>query len=353
MYFKRIAVWYLFGFALLFMSGCDVDVDKKVNELEEKMANKIASIIIPFEWFKEDPEDIEEVVIEEVRGINLKEETVNKEHIALLEENLEEISEKLKDEENFKKIVSGNKNIFNILGSQYFSLRYGEDGDDLTSVMQDIGTVPYQFVNTVTLRQYGAKANENGEKETYAVIDVNAVNDTLDFRIYTLMLRFDEHGSVDSSVQLGEPVDKPNTFTPLTKDSLLAKNTHVEFQRNLKKVMQALSNEGIYEQISLGETDGVDTAISALTKKIGIESKNNSTIHTLIQHGKGVFEEWGVTGYLFDDKDVVPITYYELTVSDENGQHHYTVHFHRGLNKITNISKGSPFEEVLNNEKEN
>lgn len=345
MFRKGFIIANTFFVSTVILGGCSVS--ETIENTEEKIANKIASISIPFEWFRNDPEAVQEVKIQEVEGLQLDKEKVDVEGIVELEKKLTDISEALKDEDNFQEIVDEGKNVFNILSNEHLSIRYGEHGDDLTKVIEDIGSVPYQYVNSLTLRQYGVKLYPGGDKVNYAVVDVNAVNDTEDFHIHTLFFTLDEEGNIIATTKVGNPTDRQNTITPLTKDSLLFEDTHIEFQHNLQKIIQALSNPTIYEQISLNEIDASDTVIKSLTKKIGIESKNTSIIYSLIQHGKGTFDEWGITGYLYDDKDVNAVTFYELTVADEEGYHFYTIHYHRGLKEITNISKGSPFKEVF------
>lgn len=344
MSYKRFFIGSVVAFTL-FLSGCDMN--ETIKNTEEKVANKVASITIPFEWFKNDSGKVQEIKIPEVEGLNLEKEKVDVKSIVALQNKLAEMEEKLKDEGNFEEVVSGDKSVFNMIGSQHLSLRYGEDGDDLTKVIQDIGSVPHQFVNSLTLRQYGVKINPDGERTNYAVVDVNAVNDTEKFHVHSLFLSLDDNGKVTSSIKIGKPKDRQHTITPLTKDSFLFEDTHMEFQHNLQKIIHSLSNPTVYEQITMNEIEPTDTSIKSLTKKIGIKSKNTSTVYSLIQHGKGTFSEWGITGYLYDDKDVNAVTFYELMVADEEGYHYYTIHYHRGLKEITNISKGTPFKEVL------
>lgn len=344
MSYKNLVIGGLLVSTSILLSGCDIE--ETLAKTQENIEHKVASITIPFEWFREDSEKIE-AVIPNIKGLNLSEEEVYIEEINDFSEKIANISGILAKEDKFEDIAEGKRTIFNVLGSEYLDMKYGEVKDDLSKTIQEIGKVPYQFVKSLTLRQYGVRLDEKGDIQRYAVVDVNAVNDTEDFRIQPLMLKLDESGTIYDSVKMGKNFDQPHTNTPLTKESLLFEDTHQEFKHLIEKTIQTLANTTIYSKIKLNEIKPDDPSITALLKNIGVEEKNKETVFELIQRGKGDFSSWGITGYLFDDKNVNGKTYYELAVADEEGVHYYTVHYHRGLKQITNISKDSPFKEVF------
>lgn len=331
----------IFLTSTLFMSGCDIS--QTMTKTRETMENKIASISVPYEWFRNKPEQTNQKVISKVVGIDLAQEEVQLDELSALSKRIEAISTHLQDKEDFQAISKEKKSVFNILGSEYLDLEYDDTQDGLKKTIQEIGKVPHQWIGSLTLRKYGVQLNEKGERQRVAIVDANAVNDTEKFHIQTIRLALNEKGLIQSSTQLGKPVDKPHTGTPLTSESLLYPDTHLEFQRQIKNVIKALSNPTIYSQIQSQSITSTDTSIKALAKEIGVEPQNESTVFKLVKEGKGTFESWGITGYLFDDKNVTGKTLYELTVADQAGLHVYTVTFDRGLKKITNISTGSPF----------
>ena len=326
------------------LSGCEP------KQTAEKVENAIASISIPFEWFKKGSEEVAQTEIPEIKGLNLAEEVVDLEEITSFSRQLNKIGEQLAIQNDFLEIVNGERSLFNLLGSDYFDfMTYDETEDGLNETLMDIGKVPHQWVHSLSLRQYGVKLTTDGKPQRYAIVDVNAVNDTEDFRIQTLQMTINEKGRIQSSRKIGEPSNMPYTVTPLsTEDSFLSADTHREFLGELEKVIQNLSNPSIYSQIELDQiTTAKDPSIKALTKQLALESQNEGTVFELLKRGKGVFEHWGITGYLFDDKNLNALTYYELSVADEEGIHCFTVHYHRGTKKITHITQGSPFEEVM------
>lgn len=341
--YKHLVVGGIFLTSALFMSGCSVE--GTVSNTEEHVADKVASISVPFDWFRKDP-GTKKVTIPTVHGLDLSKEKVDVDGLVNVQKNIAEISKLLTNKENFKEIVSGDRTIFNLLGSEYMSMNYNDRGDAFTTAIQEIGKTPHQWINSLTLREYGVRTNAKGKPEHYAVVDVNAVNDTEKFHIQSLRFTLDQNGLIQTSAQIGTPVDKTHTVTPLTKDSLLYDDTHQEFQHDMEKVIRSLSNPTIYAQIKSGEITSTDSVIKSLTKQVGVEYKNASTIVSLVKDGEGSFSEWGITGYLFDDKDVSGKTYYELTIANEDGYHYYTVQYNRGTKEITDISIGSPFKEV-------
>lgn len=339
---KKVLVSGVFLTTALMLGGCSAE------DMKESAINTIASIDIPFDWFKDDSKKVV-IKIMKVEGMDLAKEEIPTKQMKATQKNLDAMTEVLKDKDTFAAISSGEHSLYRVLGSDYFSLDYDAEHDALLQTMKEIGEVDHQYFDSFTLRQYGARMVK-GKLEPYAMIDVNAVNDTKDFRIQGIQLTFDENGKIKSSIQVDEPANKPHTNTPLTDESLLYEDTHTTFKKQMKDVIQTLSNTSIYEQIQLKEVTENSTEIQSLAKKIGLDSEQTTTVYNLVRDGKGKFVECGITGYLFDDNNVAGKTYYELIVSDEKGYHYYTVEYSRGEQKITNITQDSPFKEEVENE---
>lgn len=322
------------------LTGCNKE------EMEEKVSNKIASISVPFEWFKGSPEDIEKLEPINVEGLNVAKEPVDLSDMNAFKTKLSEIEEILKDKEKFQLIASGEKSLMNVLGSGHISFYTQDDVDGISETLEDFGSEAHQWISGLTLRKFGVRLDSSGKKSNYAIIDINAINDTEDFRIQTLEILLDDAGAILSSVRVGEPKDNPHTNTPLTENSLLYEDTHEEFNQSFKKVIEVLTNQALFEDLENDKENDIDVIMHSVIKKLGVDEKNTKTVLELLMQSKGELKRWGITGYLFDDKNVTGMTLYELIVSDEEGYHFYTIHYKRGTNQITNIEKGSPFKEV-------
>lgn len=328
----------IFGTSLI-LSGCSWEKTK------EKMAEKIASVVIPFEWFRLEPEKIEKTEIPKIIGMDLTEEPVDTEGLKAFTELVRQAEKLLTDHEDYLAIASGKKSLFQVLGSSLLSYHYNTDSDGITETIKDFAKTEYQWIGSLTLRQYGYRLNEEGERIGYAVVDINGVNDTDKFHIQTVQLELDGSNLPKEAIRIGEPVDRSHTRTPLRIDSFLEIDTHLQFHREWEKLYPVFQDITLYEKIAKEEINASHEDVKKLVEKMGFPEEVKSTIFSLLKNGKGTFEHWGVTGYLFDDTDLSAMTYYELSVADESGIHRYTIHYHRGKKEITKITKGSPFKE--------
>lgn len=330
--------------SILLLGGCDME------ETEEKIAQKVASIVIPFEWFRAEPQEEEKKEIPQVYGLDLNEEPVEIDGLVKTSEVVKMIGKKLSDHDDYLDIAAGEKTIFQVLGNELLNMKYDLELDGLTETVQDFAQTEYQWIDSLTLVQYGVKADQQGNQTRYAIVDVNGVNDTMEFHVQTLKLELGDNGLPVSSVRIGEPFDKPNTRTPLTTNSFLYDSTHREFAFEWNKKIPLLADMELYERIVSGEVDKNHEDIKKLTKILDIDEISQSAVFSLVNHGMGTFVNWGITGYLFEDVDLNSRTLYELTVADETGLHPFTIHYNRGTKTITHITKGSPFKEEYKRE---
>lgn len=322
---------------LLGISGCSKE------EVVERVESKIASIEVPFHWFKKEEVKEKQKKVPTIQGLNLSKEKVPSVEIEHFSNQLNKMSEILSDEESFRAIADGHRNVFEELSSSYFDLRYKEE-DDFTKIIQQIGQTPYQFLQSLSLQQYGKMVNEDGTSQIIATIDLNAVNDTEKFLIHPLQLELSNEGKIKNATFVEDSMNRANTRTPLTKNSLLYEDTHLRFAQELKQMIQTLSNPTLYEKILEGGKKSPQTELTALEKKLSM-TKKQEVLAKLIQQGKGTFEHWGVTGYLFSDWNIQPLTHYQLTLANEDGLFHYTIEYNRGLNRITDIQIGKLLKE--------
>ena len=335
---RKVAVTVVVA-ATVFLVGCGLA------KTEEKIAEKVASVTIPFEWFRLEKKQVEEKPIPEITGIDLKNEKVDIEGLRALTKRVNEIGESLSDHEDYLDIASGEKTLYQVLGSGRLSLDYGSGEDGLTETVQDFAETEYQWIDSLTLRQYGVRLDKEGNRTGYAVVDVNGVNDTKDFHIQTLQLQLDDRGLPVSAIRIRKPEDLSHTRTPLSEDSFLESSTHQDFALAWERARLLLADRKLYDRIAAGEVNASHIDIGALTKQLGFGKEYQPTVFSLVKSGRGTFSHWAITGYLYDDTNLNATTLYELTVADESGLHLYTIHYHRGTKTITHITKGSPFKE--------
>jgi len=324
--------------AAMLLSGCGLD------KTHETFADKIAAIKIPYQWFRHEGTPVKEKPIVKVTGMNMNREGVDIKGLRSLSEKVAIMGRALSDHNDYLDIASGKKSIFQVLGSEILSLDYGSGRDGLTETIQDFAKTQYQWIDSITLRQYGVRIDQKGKRTKYAVVDVNGVNDTKKFHIQTLQLRLDETGHPVSAIRIQKPEDLPHTRTPLTKNSFLESSTHQDFALAWERMRASLADPALYNRIASGKIKAGDHDIKALTRRLGLKEENQSALFSLLTHGRGTFNHWAITGYLYDDTNLNATTLYELTVADETGIYLYTIHYQRGTKTITQITKGSPFK---------
>lgn len=342
LFVERKRICFLIGVLALSLSvlgACDV------REIEDRFAKKVASVTIPFEWFRREPQVVEKKEIPPVVGINLHEEPVDTEGLERAAEVMSKIGEKLSDHEDYLGIAEGEQTLFQVVGSELLDMNYDLDADGVSETVYDFAQTEHQWIDSITLIRYGVKVDQEGNRKVYAFVDVNGVNDTMEFHIQPLKVELGEKGLPVSAIRLGEPFDQPNTRTPLSKNSFLHDSTHKEFAFQWKRMHPYFANLELFERIVSGEVDENHKEIKKLTKALGIDELSQPAVFSLVNHGRGTFGSWGITGYLYEDVDLNSRTLYELTVADETGMHPFTIHYNRGTKKITHITKGSPFKE--------
>lgn len=320
------------------LGGCSL------SEIEESVSDKVASVSIPYQWFKDDSKSNEKAVIKEVQGLNLMKEVVDQKGLDKVDSSLSFIEKELSDERNFESLVNDKKSLINILGTEYLDMHYGEKSDALQKAIKLVGETPYQYIGSLHLQQYGVKLDKSGKRQTVSTIGVNAINDTENFFIQTLQLHHNKNGLIVNSVKHSQPYNNKHTVTPLKSDAFLNADTHRNFNQELQSMINAFKNPKLYENISKKSDSEVETSMKSLMKKVGFSSDNQAVVKELIQYSNGTFDHYGITGYLFDDKDVNAKTLYELTISNESGYHHFTICYARETDKIVEIKKGSPFK---------
>src|SRR5699024_3235642 len=87
------------------LGGC------RLSEIEDSVSDKVASVSIPYQWFKDDSKSNEKAVIKEVQGLNLMKEVVDQKGLDKVDSSLSFIEKELSDERNFESLVNDKKSL--------------------------------------------------------------------------------------------------------------------------------------------------------------------------------------------------------------------------------------------------
>jgi|SRR5690625_4053938 len=312
---------------LFFVSGCDTEA--KMEDAKENFSNRLAQVSIPFEWFRLDDVSEGKTVIPKVSGLTLETEEIPKQEMIDLKSNLNVLSDGLEDNFIFLDVAKGQKpitqHITPTIASSSMNWR------ELESIIERIGEVDHQWFYSFSLRGFG-KSHFKGSSDYIAFVDLNAVNDSEDFHIVPLELKVAGDGKIKSIVQRDNEYDSPHTVKELADDSFVFDNTHLAFLDKWQPIEQELSH--IHS-----EKEEAKQEVEKVRKRHAIDV-SDETLISLFSHLKDN-HELGFTAYLFDDRNLVPQTHYELTVSTHSGYHTYTIIYDRGKREVTEIKTGT------------
>lgn len=313
---------------LLFITtGCDYETKKE--EIKEEFGNRLAQVSVPFEWFKLEKESSEEFVIPEISGLTLETLEIPREVQQSLRKNLNILSETLKSETSFYQIAHEQSNIRDHITPTIGSSSM--DWMELENIIQELGNVDYQFFHSFSIRGIG-QLEFKGVSDYVAFVDMNAVNDTEDFHIVPLEVRVSYDGKILSIVQRENAFDSAHTVKELSDDSFVFDNTHLLFLEKWEQLQKHLKS-----------IDDSEESVKDKVIEIGLKHGIRDNADALVELFEKVHQDhdFDFTAYLFDDRNLSSETFYELTLSTEDGYYTYTVLYNRGTKEISGIKKGS------------
>lgn len=310
----------------LVLSGCDIEETKEA--VMEDFSNRLASVAIPFEWFKLEDIEVAEKKIPEVKGLVLEEETIPFDELDVLKESLLTVGNIVIDKETFKNVASGKEFLEDIIPSEVKDRE--TDWRALEGVIKHIAEVDHQWIESFSVRSIGKK-KFLGSESYVAGVEVNSINDTENYNIYPLELSFDGDGKITSIVEAGKHYQSAHTVKTITEDAYLYENTHFMFLEKWEELRAQLVGVHTYEE-------NKEEALQGVASQMNLNEDLENLIF-LAEKGRDL-EHTGFTAYLLDDKNLEGITYYELMVSSEDGYHAFTVAYSRGEDKITSVQTG-------------
>lgn len=323
----------------LLMSGC-TQIDDGIEAVDVYTQDKLASISVPFEWFKLDEQrEPDAPTWKTIKPVELPAVDDTRKSLDEQLERVSKLEEELLNPIKMKGFLSRNRpadvafNGFDVKGSS---------PDVLGEVLREVDEVPYQTVSSLTLTGIGA--NQSGQ--TILELSLNAVNDSEDFLLYPLELTLNEEGMVSNIKQVKSATVASSTPTPLSEKSEWIEAVHTEFGHLWTEVTNFPEKE---DWTTVGEQD-----LGAWLLLSGIEEPEESqqSVMDWYTANEGNLKLAEITGFLHTDEGASATTKYEVSypVRDSEEKEEFTIHYDRGLNKIVNIEPGSLFQNTSKGE---
>ena len=322
----------------LLMGGC-TQIDQGVEAIDSYAQNKLASMSVPFEWFKLDEQKEPEAPVWQVisplalPGTDETQKSLN-EYLA----QVESLEEELVNPVKMTGFLSRNRPAH--VAFNGFAIE--EEKDVLGKVLREVDSVPYQSVSSLTLTGIGM--NASGERTL--LVSLNAINDTEDFLLFPMKLTVGENGLFKNVEQVGKANAVASTPTPLSEKSEWVEAVHGEFGHLWTEVK---SFPGKEDWTSVNEAD-----LNAWLLLTGIEDSEKSAkaLFEWYTANEGNLKLAEVTGFVHTDEKASAITKYEISYPQKDSEHiaKMTIHYDRGLNKIVNIEPGSVFQATSKGE---
>lgn len=318
----------------IMLSGC-TPIDKTIASVDEYAQGKLASISVPFEWFKLDKmkDETPKDVWEDIAPIELPVKDTSNKTRASMEEFLSVLSTELTAVDSMKQFAEGSNTSRETI--PYFSY-LSSSSDVFGDALKEIYAVPHQFVQSMTLTGVGEQVSD-GERMRVMTATLNSVNDSEKFLTHDFSFWMDEKNNV-IKVTLNQESNRIHTPKPLTKDSEWVEHVHKEFGFLLKDIRSFPKSED-WTKVTK------DVFSSWLTQQ-GIDDKESvEVMYEWYRMNEGDLSRADVTGYLHTDHEALAQTLYEVTYPHKNTGKttSFTVVYDRGLNKIIGLQKGSPF----------
>lgn len=323
----------------LLMGGC-TQIDNGVEAVDRYAQDKLASISVPFEWFKLDEQKAPEAPVwKSISPLDLPGTDETEKTLGVEMKRVAELEEELVNPVKMTGFLSRNRPA--PVAFNGFAVER-EEQDVLGKVLREVDAVPYQSVSSLTLTGIGKTATG----ETTLLVSLNAINDTEDFLLFPLKMTVGENGLIAHVEQTEKPSKASSTPTPLSEKSEWVEAVHGEFSHLWTEIKNFPGKE---DWTSVKESD-----LSAWLLLSGIEEPEKSTkaLFEWYEANEGNLKLAQVTGYVHTDEQASAITKYEISypVKDSENVSTLTVHYDRGLNKITNIKPGSPFQDTSKGE---
>lgn len=323
----------------MLMGGCS-QIDDGIEGLDRFAQDKLASMSVPFEWFKLDEQNVADVPVwKNISSLDLPDMDETEKALDKELKRVAELEEELVNPVKVTGFLSRNRPAH--VAFNGFSVE-GEEQDVLGRVLREIDEVPHQTVSSLTLTGVGMDALG----QTTLTVSLNATNDTEDFLLYPLSLTVGEEGLITHIEQIEKASKASSTPTPLSEKSEWVEAVHVEFGHLWTEIKNFPAKE---DWTSVKESD-----LSAWLLLSGIEEpeKSAKAFYEWFSSNEGNLKLAQVTGYVHTDEKASAITNYEVSypVKDSEKAETLTIRYDRGLNKITNIEPGSPLQETTKGE---
>lgn len=333
---------YIVSFAIassLLMSGC-TQVEEGVEALDVYAQDTLASISVPFEWFKLEESTKEETPAwKTIQAVELPAVDETETHLESYQLQIAALEAELTNPLKTNGFLSRQRPAY--VAFDGFAIQ-PETPDTVGDVIRDVDSVSYQEVSSLTLTGIGM--NQAGERTL--MVSLNAINDTEDFLLYPLQLTLDEKGMIADVKQLNKPTSASSTPTPLSVKSEWVEAVHGEFGHLWAEIKQSQTNSDwsavtksdIQAWLLLADIETPETSVEAVWK--------------WFTANEGDLKKAEVTGYVHTDEEASAITRYEVSypLVGSDIEEKLTIHYDRGLNKIVEIKSGSPFEQVAKGE---
>lgn len=319
--------------ASLLMVGCE-PIDNGVDRLDEYAQTKLASMEVPFEWFKlDEAAEVETVNWNELSSIQLpkKDNTLNE--LKAWQKLVDTLEEEVTNEVKLNGFLERTRHSHQSF-SGFASLVSDKQEDDFGDLLRSIYKTPYQFVQSMTLT--GAGTTKNGK---VLFVSLNVVNDEQAFQVYSLQLNVDAKNHIQSVKLIEGAAEQEATPTPLTEKSEWKESLHEEFSYLWQDIV-AYPVQAEWESVTKEELT------SWLIRHGVIEREASATaVQRWFKENEGDLSRAAVTGFVHTDDQANAITQYEVSYPVKNSamQRTLTVHYDRGLNAVTLIEPGSPF----------
>lgn len=319
----------------ILLSGC-TSVDSTIEKADAYAQEKLASIAVPFEWFKHDKSKTNEKVDSwgNIPALALPVKDLSEKQLVAYQKMFADLEKELVNREAMEQFAS-NSNTSREAFPFFATLASSEDvfGDAVRSVYSE----PHQYVSSLTVTGIGVR--QVGEKtEQVVTVSMNSVNDTEKFLTHDFVFFLDAKNNI-VDVELNQEMRRINTVKPLTKDSEWVEGVHKELQFMWKDFASFPQQE---------DWKAVDKGVfKSWVAEQGIEGEGSADIlYEWYRMNEGDLTRGKITGYLHTDHSALAETHYEVTYPHKNTDKttSFTLVYDRGLNKIIGLKTDSPFK---------
>lgn len=334
---KTVIVGATLSLSIL-LGGC-APIDKGMEKADAFAQDKLSSIKVPFEWFKLDEKPKVNAITtwHKVKAMDLPTQDDSKSHLKTVDGLEKLLNSELTNQETIEQFLSNNKPASSSFKG--FSLQMSSN-DVMGKVIREIYQKPYQSIQSVTVT--GVGKTFDGKEKPLVTISLNAINDSEKFLIYPLTLTLNERGQIDSVKQYKKPFNQLYTPSPLTEKSEWNESVHKEF-KFVWKDFTGYPKAKDWQSVKQGD-------FTSWLSTNGLEetSKSGRAVYEWFKNNEGDLTKGSITSFLHTDENASAITKYELTYPKKKSleNHHVTISFDRGLNKIVDIEKGTYTESV-------